>query len=176
MIPCCDCSTGQTTISAGKQVILIGMNGSFLPHTFFFAHLCFTVTDLFLKNISYFLGRYNLSLPTVGCSCGKTWEISISDLVESGYWPATAHFETLYTVDLFTTYEDLKVTAPGMSRQAFVSMLDQRTTFFGRVSISLRKSSTWLNYFETCLYCFLVCYPFTIRVVRYVETQCRNHS
>ncbi|XP_029916449.1 uncharacterized protein LOC115365531 [Myripristis murdjan] len=103
ILPCCDCSTGQTTVSAGKQVILIGMNG-----------------------------RYNLSLPTVSCSCGKTWDVTISHLVESGYWPATVNFETLYTVDLFTTYEDLKITAPGMSRQAFVAMLEQRTKLFGR--------------------------------------------
>jgi len=58
----------------------------------------------------------------------------MSDLVESGYWPATVNFETLYMVDLFTTYEDLKITAPRMSRQAFVSMLECRTKLFGRVS------------------------------------------
>ncbi|XP_023816114.1 uncharacterized protein LOC111948256 isoform X1 [Oryzias latipes] len=103
VLPCCDCSTGQTEVSAGKQVILIGMNG-----------------------------RYNLSLPNVTCSCGKTWDVGIGDLVESGYWPATVHFETLYTVDLFTSYEDLKITAPGMSRHAFVGMLEQRTKVFGR--------------------------------------------
>ncbi|KAF6715261.1 hypothetical protein FQA47_005410 [Oryzias melastigma] len=77
-------------------------------------------------------GRYNLSLPTTTCSCGKTWDVGIGDLVQSGYWPATVHFETLYTMDLFTSYEDLKVTAPGMSRHAFVGMLDQRTKVFGR--------------------------------------------
>ncbi|XP_024118769.1 uncharacterized protein LOC112140086, partial [Oryzias melastigma] len=103
ILPRCDCSTGQTEVSAGKQVILIGMNG-----------------------------RYNLSLPTTTCSCGKTWDVGIGDLVQSGYWPATVHFETLYTMDLFTSYEDLKVTAPGMSRHAFVGMLDQRTKVFGR--------------------------------------------
>ncbi|XP_058499448.1 uncharacterized protein LOC131468831 [Solea solea] len=101
--PCCDCSTGQTSLSKGKAVILIGMNG-----------------------------RYNLFLPSVNCSCGKTLSVTISDLVESGYWPATVNFETLYMVDLFTTYEDLKITAPGMSRQAFVSMLECRTKLFGR--------------------------------------------
>ncbi|XP_038137468.1 uncharacterized protein LOC119781158 isoform X2 [Cyprinodon tularosa] len=101
--PCCDCSTGQTTFSKGRQVILIGMNG-----------------------------RYNLFLPLVNCSCGKTLPVTINDLVDSGYWPATANFETLYMVDLFTTYEDLKVSAPGMSRQAFVSMLQCRTKLFGR--------------------------------------------
>ncbi|TKS92484.1 hypothetical protein D9C73_025314 [Collichthys lucidus] len=68
----------------------------------------------------------------LNCSCGKTLPVTISDLVESGYWPATVNFETLYMVDLFTTYEDLKITAPGMSRQSFVSMLECRTKLFGR--------------------------------------------
>ncbi|KAF3851721.1 hypothetical protein F7725_013493 [Dissostichus mawsoni] len=105
MHPCCDCATGQMSVSTGKEVILIGING-----------------------------RYNLFLPQINCTCGKTWSIGIGDLVESGYWPATVNFETLYAVDLFTTYEDLKITAPGMSRQAFVSMLEHRTKLFGRVS------------------------------------------
>ncbi|KAM7423442.1 hypothetical protein PAMA_000001 [Pampus argenteus] len=58
--------------------------------------------------------------------------LAISDLVESGYWPATVNFETFYMMDLFTMYEDLKITATGMSRQAFVSMLECRTKLFGR--------------------------------------------
>ncbi|KAI4827077.1 hypothetical protein KUCAC02_030503 [Chaenocephalus aceratus] len=103
MHPCCDCATGQTSVSAGKEIILIGING-----------------------------RYNLFLPQINCTCGKTWSIGMGDLVESGYWPATVNFETVYAVDLFTTYEDLKITAPGMSRQAFVSMLEHRTKLFGR--------------------------------------------
>ena len=62
------------SVSPGKQVILIGMNG-----------------------------RYNLSLQCVSCPSGKS-----------------------------CTYEDLKITATGMSRQAFVSMLEHRTKVFGR--------------------------------------------
>lgn len=118
----------------------------FSPSYCLLDYLCIKVITilLFFKIFIYiYLGRYNLSLPTVTCSCGKTWDVSISDLVESGYWPATVHFETLYTVDLFTTYEDLKITAPGMSRQAFVGM---RTKLFGRVSTSLKQLST------TCIY------------------------
>ncbi|KAI4799490.1 hypothetical protein KUCAC02_016866 [Chaenocephalus aceratus] len=103
--PCCVCATGQTSVSAGKEIILIGING-----------------------------RYNLFLPQIKCPCGKTWSIGLGDLAESGYWPATVHVETLYAVDLFTTYEDLKIAAPGMSRQAFVSMLEHRTELFGRLS------------------------------------------
>ena len=84
--------------------------------------------------IVFLSGRYNLFLSSVNCSCGNTLPETITDLVESGYWPATINFETLYMVDLFTTYEDLKITAPGMSRHAFVSMPECRTKLFGRVS------------------------------------------
>ncbi|XP_036071950.1 uncharacterized protein LOC112143901 [Oryzias melastigma] len=77
-------------------------------------------------------GQYNLSLPTVSCSCGKILDVGIGDLVDSGYWPATVNFETVHTMDLFTSYEDLKITAPAMSRHAFIGMLEQRTKVFGR--------------------------------------------
>ena len=77
--------------------------------------------------------------------------MDIADLVESGYWPATVNFETLYAVDLFSTFEDLKVAAPGMSRQAFVSMLEHRTKVFGRVSISWYYFPTACNEFHIFL-------------------------
>ncbi|KAI4798341.1 hypothetical protein KUCAC02_022109 [Chaenocephalus aceratus] len=63
--PCCDCATGQTSVSAGKEIILIGING-----------------------------RCNLFLPQIKCPCGKTWSIGLGDLAESGYRPATVHVET----------------------------------------------------------------------------------
>ncbi|KAI4798342.1 hypothetical protein KUCAC02_022110 [Chaenocephalus aceratus] len=63
--PCCDCATGQTSVSAGKEIILIGING-----------------------------RCNLFLPQINCPCGKTWSIGLGDLAESGYRPATVHVET----------------------------------------------------------------------------------
>lgn len=97
------------------------------------------------KCFLFFQGRYNLSLPTVTFSCGKTWDASISDRVETGFWPATVCFETLYTVDLLTTYEDLRMTVPGMSQQAFVSMLGQHTKLFSWVSTSLKQMSTSLT-------------------------------
>jgi len=53
----------------------------------------------------------------------------------SGYWPGTVGFQTIYQVDLFKSFEDLKITAPGLSRQAFVKMLQQRSQQFGRVRL-----------------------------------------
>ncbi|KAK1879146.1 Androglobin [Dissostichus eleginoides] len=40
--------------------------------------------------------------------------------------------QTLFHQDLFHSFEAMKTAAPGMSRQAFTAMLDQRTKQFGR--------------------------------------------
>ncbi|XP_056149136.1 uncharacterized protein LOC130131969 [Lampris incognitus] len=34
--------------------------------------------------------------------------ITINDLIKSGYWPASSHSQTLYTIDLFHSFQDLK--------------------------------------------------------------------
>ncbi|KAK0149829.1 hypothetical protein N1851_009422 [Merluccius polli] len=90
--PCCDCSTGQTSFSKGKPVILIGMN----------------VRYIHLPSIGKLLLWKNLA------SDHKKWSLAF----DSG--------------QLEFSNKDLKITAPGMSRQAFVSMLEGRTKLFGR--------------------------------------------
>ncbi|KAG7499900.1 hypothetical protein JOB18_002397 [Solea senegalensis] len=138
----CDLSTHEALVLHNRASIVEGFFRHLPPSTFVQQHEkdsmlpivppccdCSTGQTVILIGMN---GRYNLFLPSVSCSCGKTLSVTISDLVESGYWPATVNFETLYMVDLFTTYEDLKITAPGMSRQAFVSMLECRTKLFGR--------------------------------------------
>ncbi|ROL45190.1 hypothetical protein DPX16_8319 [Anabarilius grahami] len=78
-------------------------------------------------------GRYNLTLPSLETSCcGKTWAVGLSDLLKSGYWPASIHFETVYEAGLFRSFLDLKLFAPGLSRQAFLGMLDRRTEYNDR--------------------------------------------
>ncbi|KAI4799681.1 hypothetical protein KUCAC02_016746 [Chaenocephalus aceratus] len=111
--------------------------GCFIPINASLLRLCYWANECFRRkgnHLDGINGRYNLFLPQIKCPCGKTWSIGLGDLAESGYRPATVHVETLYAVDLFTTYEDLKIAAPGMSRQAFVSMLEHRTELFGRLS------------------------------------------
>ncbi|XP_048031290.1 uncharacterized protein LOC125258405 isoform X1 [Megalobrama amblycephala] len=100
----CSCATDTIVVSGGKKAILIGIDG-----------------------------RYNVSLPTFTCStCHMSRTTSIPHLIKSGYWPATASCETLYKIDVFVSYDHMKLTAPGLSRQSFVSLLEQRTEFFGR--------------------------------------------
>lgn len=119
----------------------------------------------------FIIGRYNLTLPSLETSCcGKTWAVGLSDLLKSGYWPASIHFETVYEAGLFRSFLDLKLFAPGLSRQAFLGMLDRRTEYNGRVNIVIQcilltwclffKAIDWFGYFN--------------RVVKYVETHSRK--
>ncbi|KAJ0037241.1 hypothetical protein NL108_018405 [Boleophthalmus pectinirostris] len=101
-LPVC-CSSGTITITTGKPVILVGMNG-----------------------------RYNLHLPNWMCSCGRTQTVDLKTLIDGGYCPATVNSDTVFEVDLLATFGELKVTAPALSCLAFVGLLDQRTLSFGR--------------------------------------------
>ena len=87
----------------------------------------------------YFLlfpGRYDLRLPQTRCkACEATWSPGVDDLIRNDYWPATSHHSTVYATDVLFSFEELKMAAPGLSSQAFLRMLDQRTVRFGRVSI-----------------------------------------
>ena len=55
--------------------------------------------------------------------------------LQSGYWPASLNTSTLYTLDLLSSFQELKVISPGFSRQAFAKLLEHRTKCGGRVSI-----------------------------------------
>lgn len=64
----------------------------------------------------------------------------MNELIHNDYWPATSQHSTVYSTDVLFSFEDLKMAAPGISSQAFLRMLDQRTARFGRVSIYIDKS------------------------------------
>ncbi|KAK5884237.1 hypothetical protein CesoFtcFv8_018080 [Champsocephalus esox] len=78
-------------------------------------------------------GRYDLHLPKRVCNtCYYEWTPDWGDLIRSGYWPASVNGDTLYSTDVFKSFEDLKTVAPGLSRQAFLQMLERRTQHYGR--------------------------------------------
>ncbi|KAI9523948.1 hypothetical protein NQZ68_022581 [Dissostichus eleginoides] len=78
-------------------------------------------------------GRSDLHLPKRVCStCHYEWTPDWGDLIRSGYWPASVNGDTLYSTDVFKSFEDLKTVAPGLSRQAFLQMLERRTQHYGR--------------------------------------------
>ncbi len=59
------------------------------------------------------------------------------EMQRSGYWPVTMNFCTIYDEEVFLSFEDLKMAAPGLSRLAFIRMLDMKTVHYGRVSTFL---------------------------------------
>ncbi|XP_056156542.1 uncharacterized protein LOC130130752 [Lampris incognitus] len=83
-----------------------------------------SVVDGFLKDIP----------PSTCYTIGETGHYIShkQDLIKSGYWPASSHSQTLYTIDLFHSFQDLKVISPGFSRQAFAKLLEHRTRRAGR--------------------------------------------
>ena len=82
-------------------------------------------------------------MPNLLCRlCLAQWTPDRSDLIKSGYWPATVNAETLFSVDVFSTFEEMKTVAPSLSRQAFLRMLERRTSHFGRVG------SVWMTIAE----------------------------
>ncbi|KAJ8262138.1 hypothetical protein GJAV_G00162820 [Gymnothorax javanicus] len=100
----CSCEGRTITVSPGKPVILITING-----------------------------RYDLYTPLYACQvCQQQWSPDQKDLLASGYWPGSPNTATLYTVDLLNSFQELKVIAPGFSRQAFAKLLEHRTKCGGR--------------------------------------------
>ncbi|XDV53779.1 hypothetical protein PO909_022202 [Leuciscus waleckii] len=119
----CSCVAQNMSVSAGRLVHLINING-----------------------------RHDLSLPVWRCiTCHKTWTPELQDLIQSGYWPGSFAFQTIYQIDLFTSFEQFKVTAPGLSRQAFVNMLENRSRTFGRIDTICGK--TFQKAFLEWTYC-----------------------
>ncbi|XP_040907861.1 uncharacterized protein LOC121190895 isoform X2 [Toxotes jaculatrix] len=102
--PCSSCAGTNILISPGKPVILITING-----------------------------RYDLHLPLYLCgTCQRQWTPELKDLIRSGYWPASLNVCTLYTLDLLSSFQELKVISPGFARQAFAKLLEHRTKCGGR--------------------------------------------
>ncbi|KAK2834617.1 hypothetical protein Q7C36_015318 [Tachysurus vachellii] len=105
-VPDCSCEGTSFTVLPGKPVILITING-----------------------------RFDLHQPLYECqTCQQQWTPDSKDLLRSGYWPASVSNSTLYTLDLLSSFQELKVIAPGFSRQAFAKLLEHRTKCGGRVS------------------------------------------
>ncbi|XP_039677040.1 uncharacterized protein LOC120571947 isoform X1 [Perca fluviatilis] len=100
----CTCDPATITESAGRAIIMVCING-----------------------------RYDLHLPNLSCKlCLTQWTPDMSDLIRSGYWPASVNADTLFSMDVFTSFEELKTVAPSLSRQGFLRMLEKRTCQFGR--------------------------------------------
>ena len=80
-----------------------------------------------------FQGHYDLHQPLYLCgTCQRQWTPELKDLIRSGFWPASLNVSTLYTLDLLSSFQELKVISPGFARQAFVKLLEHHTNCGGR--------------------------------------------
>ncbi|XP_077060946.1 uncharacterized protein LOC143713118 [Siphateles boraxobius] len=108
----CPCDVPSITVSPGKAVILISINGN---HGF------------------VFLLPKGVMTCTSHCLHAKQqWAPEFMDLINSGYWPASTSSSTLYSLNLFSSVRELKVIAPALSRQALAKLLEHRTKCGGR--------------------------------------------
>ncbi|KAA0701600.1 hypothetical protein E1301_Tti022939 [Triplophysa tibetana] len=81
-------------------------------------------------------GRYDLSIPRLYCErCQENWVPGLREVQDTGYWLGTINFSTLYDFEVFLSFEDLKMAAPGLSRLAFIRMLDMKTAHYGRCAV-----------------------------------------
>ncbi len=75
-------------------------------------------------------------MPHLSCAvCGYSREPSLTELQRSLYWPGNIPASTLFNTDVLVSFCEMKMVSPGISFQAFVKMLDEKTIIFGRVSI-----------------------------------------
>ncbi|KAL7880617.1 hypothetical protein SRHO_G00028710 [Serrasalmus rhombeus] len=58
----------------------------------------------------------------------------MTDLLRRGYWLGNINFCIVFAADVFLSFREMKMAAPGLSIQAFVKMLQKRTVRFGRNS------------------------------------------
>ncbi|KAK7158482.1 hypothetical protein R3I94_004948 [Phoxinus phoxinus] len=92
VLPMCNCGEEMYCVGVGRAITLVNMKG-----------------------------RYDLSLPKLHCEkCRETWMPGVFELQKSGYCPATLNFSPIYDEEVFVSFEDLKMAAPGLSRLAFI--------------------------------------------------------
>ncbi|XDV42697.1 hypothetical protein PO909_011315, partial [Leuciscus waleckii] len=115
----CGCSPESLRVSPGKIVAVVTMNG-----------------------------QHDLTMPELICeACQATWTAGVDDLNRSYFWLATLQFATLYATDVFFSFEEMKMAAPGLSCQAFLRMLNQPTVRFGRTG-KISTDSFLKSFFE----------------------------
>lgn len=135
----CSCDPASISISAGRPVSLICINGTVTsPITHIMSNFIDVsrIVHRLMIGLEIYPGRYDLFLPVMTCkTCLSSWRPEVEDLPRSGYWPGTIGFQTIFHLDLFLSFEELKISAPGLSREAFVKMLKQRSQQFGRVGL-----------------------------------------
>ncbi|CAM4590521.1 unnamed protein product [Leuciscus chuanchicus] len=117
----CGC-TEETVVTTGRQISLVTMNG-----------------------------RYEVSLPRKVCpKCKTEWTPGVKDLMQYNYWPSTTNCQTLYAFEVFEAFSNMKLSAPSLSRLAFLKLLEHQSVQGGRMG-KICADMFQKSYFEYCL-------------------------
>lgn len=121
-----------------------------LPFMFLLFSLMFLVFSLLL----FPTGRYELNcMPYVTCkSCKATWTPGVDDILKDNYWPATLKFSKIFDVDVFFSFEEMKMATPRFSCQAFLKLLHHFTLV------------EWVLFFYDTVHCFVILLKFNALV------------
>jgi len=60
------------------------------------------------------------------------------------YWPSTTNCQTLYAFEVFEAFSNMKLSAPSLSRHAFLKLLEHQSVQGGRVSLPESHCNTQL--------------------------------
>lgn len=77
------------------------------------------------------------------------WTPGLKELLRYRYWPSTTHCQTLYSFDAFEAFAHVKVSAPSMSRHAFLKLLEHRSVQAGRPG-NVCADTFQKSFFEYC--------------------------
>lgn len=102
-------------------------------------------------------GRYNLALPVVSCtSCGLMWSPSVKDFQGGGYWPGTLNFCTLFSMDVFQSFYDIKKLQQGCHlRPLSKCWMNEQPILEGWVSKFVKfKEIVQINVYDDCPWIF----------------------
>ncbi|KAK7156996.1 hypothetical protein R3I94_006908 [Phoxinus phoxinus] len=116
----CEC-THEIEVTSGKHISVVTMNG-----------------------------RYDVCLPRKICpTCLVEWTPGVKELLRYRYWPSTTNCQTLYSFDVFDAFAHIKVSAPSMSRHAFLKLLEHRSVQAGRPG-NVCADTFQKSFFEYC--------------------------
>ena len=81
------------------------------------------------------IGRFDVNSPSFVCnSCSCMSSLTLEDVLENGYWPASPNnLTTLFAQNLFLTWDIFQKRMPGCSETSFVKSLEDVSLAKGKV-------------------------------------------
>jgi len=93
------------------------------------------------------IGRFDLDDCIAECQCCKyTYGDSLSDVINAGFWPSSAHsFNYLFSCQLLRLFDYVQKFVPGTSVNGFLSALEEISAHNGRAIRTVYTYTTVIN-------------------------------